>query len=471
MKPIEVVKKNLVSILCGVVALASIVFLVVAALPKFSGVEKQMDARKDKPKEIQQLLATEHTMPTVKENQPPEKLGFFPNAAAIERASKVVEALHVQAQNVMNQAVAINKANRELLVVGTLPKPINETYGYQFRESYVAVLTRGGKPNPAYTKVVNLPDGVLRSAEPPTELEIKKAKEDLWARDYAPNVVLQNGQPQNLREVAADFLKATAKFDDEFRRRRATEFKVYLEPNALGKSLAIANPANPQVIPSATEMWFAQMALWVQQDVCNSIVTLNDSDPAFKDVPTSPVKHLLAVDIQPGPTMYVTRLGANGAPAPAGGEGAPAADPAAGGGKDYVLSPTGRICNPLYDVVQFRLAAVVDADSVKSFIQQLQYGRFISVLEADLKGVDLEQALEEGYGYGKRPVVEVNLRCEALFLRDWTAWVPQPKDKDGNAKPPIQGPMPLEVQRLLGIPQPTTEQLAPPAATPVAMQN
>ena len=53
------------------------------------------------------------------------------------------------------------------------------------------------------TKTPNLPDGVLRSAEPPTELEIRTAKEELWKNDYALNVVVQNGQPQNLKEVAA----------------------------------------------------------------------------------------------------------------------------------------------------------------------------------------------------------------------------------------------------------------------------
>jgi hypothetical protein len=130
--------------------------------------------------------------------------------------------------------------------------------------------------------------------------------------------------------------------------------------------------------------------------------------------------------------------------------------------KDYGLSPTGRVCNRLYDVVQFYVVAVVDAKAVKPFIQQLQHGQFINVLEIDLQGVDLDGSLEEGYEYGKRPVVEVKLRCEALFLRDWTAWVPPPQAKPGQAPGKwIQGPMPLKVQQMLGIPNPMAAPVQP----------
>jgi hypothetical protein len=465
MKPMDVVKKNLVSILCGVAALAAVVFYFVGAQPKFATLEKEMTDRLNKPKEAQALLAAERKLPVVKEGVT-EKLQWFPNRKTIDVAGAVVTQLQKQASDVMAQAVAINRAGRQLLVEGTLPRPRDQPIAYKFREAYVEVFKRGGRPDPTWTKTVNLPDGVLRSAEPPTEAEIAAAKLKLWQDEYVPQVIITDNQPRNLKEIAADFVKATENFDQEFRRKRASEHKVYLEPFALAQS-ATMTTATAQA-PSPAEMWYAQMALWVQQDVCTAIAALNDSNAAFKDIPTAPVKHLLSLDMQPALTMYVTMGATPAAPAPsadgpAGGGGA-ATDPSV---KHYGLSPTGRVSNSLYDVVQFRLNVVVDADSVRSLIQQLQYGRFMSVLEVDVKGVDLDQALDEGYGYGKRPVVEVKLRCEALFLRDWTAWEPQPKRQDGAPMPPKQGPMPLEVQRLLGIAMPNQER--PADAAPVAL--
>ena len=470
MKPMDVVKKNLVSIVCGVVALAALVFYFVGAKPKFSALTEQLEQRTGKPKEFQQLLGGVRTLPVTSEGKPPEKLNGFPNEKAIGVAEAVVAQLKGEAKKVTDQAVAINKSGRELLVQGTLPRPRDQTLGYNFRDAYKAVLTRGGKPDPAWTKTVNLPDGILRSAEPPSDAEIAAAKGKLWQDEYAPQVIIQDNQPRNLKEVAADFLKATANFDQDFRRKRAREHKIYLEPNALVVSPTMANAT--AVAPTPQDMWYCQMALWVQQDVCNALATLNDSNPKFIDIPSAPVKHLLALDVQPAFNMYVVKGGTGVASTPLpGGPGATPVPPTEPAARDYILSPTGRVSNTLYDVVQFRVSVVVQADSLRSLIQQLQFGRFMSVLEVDVKGVDLDQALDEGYGYGSQPVVEVKLRCEALFLRDWTAWQQQPLRSDGAHMPPIQGPMPIEVQQLLGVPTPNLEkppEMAP--AAPVAMQ-
>ena len=102
-----------------------------------------------------------------------------------------------------------------------------------------------------------------------------------------------------------------------------------------------------------------------------------------------------------------------------------------------------RVSNSIYDVTQFEMIVVLDTQYVKPFVQLLQQGKFLHVLEMDLQNVDLAEALDEGYDYGNRPVVEVRLKCEALFLREWTVMTTDSKSKPGL--------MPAPVQKELGI--------------------
>ena len=46
-------------------------------------------------------------------------------------------------------------------------------------------------------------------------------------------------------------------------------------------------------------------------------------------------------------------------------------------------------------------------------------------------------AADLGYDYGPAPVVQVKIKCEHLFMRDWTARGPK-------------APMPMEVRKLPG---------------------
>lgn len=461
----EIVKKNIVSIICGVVALAALVFYLFGVKPKFSDLHHDMEALTNKPQQIAQIESTPRMLPLIVPGDQ-RKLDVFPNEQVIATGKNLVDRLAEEAKKVVKQAVLINQGKaagspspRTLLVPGSLPLPRPASLAFSFRTQYNEMFKRGGRPGGNGT---SLPD-MLQAGEPPTEAEIARAKYDLWDKQYKPQIELRDGQPVNRKEVEADYLRTIANFDEDFRRKRALTSKVYLDPTALVPS---QNIVTGTAAPSAENMWYAQVALWVQQDVCRAIATLNQTSP---NIPNSPVKHLLSIDVKQDITMYTLKGGAGSAPAAAPGNdlggGGTAAGPAGQvvdiDAKDYTLSPTGRVCNRLYDVVQFNVTAVVDAKAVKPFIQQLQYAQFINVVEVDIQGVDLDESLDEGYEYGKRPVVEVRMRCEALFLRDWTAWVPPANPEKDK---PIQGPMPLEVQRLLGITSPLAPKPQPVAS-------
>ncbi|QOV89276.1 hypothetical protein [Humisphaera borealis] len=443
----ELVKKNILSIICGVVALAAIIFHFVVTSGGFSDLETKGKARAAKQAELKNLRSAEYVMPTISD-APPVKLERFPNEKAIKDAEGLVNQLAAQAKGLVEQAVRINRQPYNLIVPESLPMP-TDPRKYEFREQYNLVLKPGGKPKTFDTKnpVVNLADDILQSAVPPTDAEILDAKNKLWKDEHFPKLIMVNGVPVNQKEVVSEFLRATAKFEEEFRRKRAMSFKVYLEPNALAISprLDLAG----RTAPAAEDIWFAQMSLWVQQDVCAAIARMNARST---NIPASVVKHLVAVDVRQDSSMYVVPGGLAAAPAVAaapssdGGE-APAdagAAPAAVG-KDFALSPTGRVCNPLYDVVQFELVVVVDRQYIKDFLEQLQFGRFIAVLDTDMQNIDLDDAVSQGYDYGSRPVVELRVKCESLFLREWTAY--------------NNGPMPQSVRTMLRV-------APPPAAVP-----
>jgi hypothetical protein len=432
----ELVKKNILSIICGVVALAAIAFHFVYTSGQFTALEARAQARAGKAKAIDDLLKQERAFPAVGDAAPP-KLERFPNPRTIEVAEGIAAKLHNEATRLTAKAVEINRTGYDLLVPGSFPRPdFNQVF--QFRAAYNAVLAPGGQPTAP--GLVNLPDGILKAAKPPTEQEIAEAKLQLWKDQYAPRLVLVNNAVVNQREIVSEFLRATLRFDEEFRRKRAENFKVYLEPGALGLNPTLI-PQAPQA-PTAENMWYGQMSYWVQRDVCVAVAKMNAQ---AANIPAAPVKHLVAVDVKQDATMYRRPGGVTGAPAaaaPAGEMGVPPpVDPAAAAGptaKDYVVSPTGRVSNSVYDVVHFDVVVVVDAEMVQQFLRMLQHGRFINVYHMEIQNVDLAEAEDAGYSYGRRPVVELTVRCEALFLRDWTV-----RNK---------GPMPVEVQRVLGIP-------------------
>ena len=89
--------------------------------------------------------------------------------------------------------------------------------------------------------------------------------------------------------------------------------------------------------------------------------------------------------------------------------------------RDFRVSPSGRpLHTPLYDTVQFTMVLRCEAADVPLVLTELQRGSFISVLKVEMTAVDPLVAALQGYYYGERPVVELDLQCEMMFLRPWT---------------------------------------------------
>jgi hypothetical protein len=197
----------------------------------------------------------------------------------------------------------------------------------------------------------------------------------------------------------------------------AQQKKVYLAPDALVQ--------NPNVIannvPATVDIWYAQVALWIQQDVCNAIAQANGKSKSILD---APIKHLIKLNIPQPPAMYTTQLAAASATPGA----PPAAAPVEGGDTQTLPKATsdangitGRVSNPFYDVIRFQLVLNVEASQVPYVISALSANRLLSVYNMDVVAVDSSERAAAGFIYGANPVVQLNLKCETLFMRSWTA--------------------------------------------------
>lgn len=471
----ELVKRNILSIIFGVIALIALVALFVPLGGMEEEFQETLKKQAQLDENIRSLLQTPRMKPVITPGNQAEPLEVFPSRTIIEQAKGVTDEVREKSLKVFNTAVQINKQGHVVLVPGALPTPAHTPLRRSFRDAYVAVVTPGQKPplhdpNRKELGPWNIPDDILNAAMPPTDMEIAKAMEAEWKEKFEQRILVSPappnsppgtpGQELNRPEIVEDFRQKMKQFPQNFRRERARQSPMYLEPAALSRAQNM-DPRAPNP-PTDEDMWYAQMTLWIQQDVALAIKEMNKGSTS---VLHSPVKHLGVLDVNQGFAMYElpTAQGdpyAAAAPAPApamefapDGSVLPPAAPAASTEgeipKVYTRAFTGRVCNPLYDVVHFRLVAVVDARHVRRLIQTLQQGRFITVLEADTKQLDLEAQRQQGYDYGSQPVVELSLTGEALFLREWTAHA-------ANA------PMPQEVKKKLGVqPKPAADGSTP----------
>jgi hypothetical protein len=98
------------------------------------------------------------------------------------------------------------------------------------------------------------------------------------------------------------------------------------------------------------------------------------------------------------------------------------AAPAAASEPKFDLSPTGRVCNALYDVVPFTLVVDVQTDQISVFLQELSRNRLITSTSVSIVPLDSNVLLASPFNlvYGPAPVARLSITAEALYLRSWT---------------------------------------------------
>ena len=87
---------------------------------------------------------------------------------------------------------------------------------------------------------------------------------------------------------------------------------------------------------------------------------------------------------------------------------------------DFKESLTGRVSNPLWDVIRVKVKLVAETSKINEIINGFAKQNFISVLGINMTSIDNFGALTQGYVYGARPVTEVEFTLETVWLRSWT---------------------------------------------------
>jgi hypothetical protein len=400
----DVVKKNLLSIIFGVIALLAVIALFYPIGGMYDDMQKTLAAEGTSYSDVQQLLTTRRPLPimpalnsadiTPKYLVDAQGEPVFPTPAVIKQGELAVQQVHDQSLELVKAAEDCNIHHQ--LVDGVLPD-VNSTTVFDFQKAYQEQF------NPALPGSI---PALLKSTAPPTQEEVKVAADDMWTKQYLPQIYYIEGKEANRPEVDAEFKEATDRLPLQMRDDRAGKFKMYL---VLPEALSIHPALIKTETPSPEEVWFAQLSLWVEQDVASAISEANkDSDSVIN----SAVKQLVRLDIPQDTSVYVTAAQKSSAVDLSGG-------PSSTGGADFTISPTGRVCNSLYDVVHFSMVMNVDANRLPQVLADLERNKLMTVLQVDATSVDSASALNNGFVFGKDPVIKVTLQCEALFLRSW----------------------------------------------------
>jgi hypothetical protein len=417
----ELVKKNLVSIVCGAVSLLAMGFVFYPMGGFYGDLQAKLDGSQSTYIQITALNHLLHNLPAL---NPGETTGAplegFPNPPTIKVGEAAVGKLHEQAELILKQAMDMNR-HRELT-------PITATSGAAFKRLYHDTLEQ-------FKKAMN-------ATMPPTAQDLKNEELRLWNEDYAPRIHRVGGQDLNSQNVTAEYNQKKLELPEEIKQRRAKQFTMYVSSE---KTLDV-HPLIPRMatgsLPEVIDMWAAQLGLWIAQDIVGAIMETN-AQAGGRTVETAAVKRLVKLEI---PKRYITAAGelpfaGEGSPFGPGGMmgmgGMPSMPGMPGGGmpgqvvapmlpeidgvpKEFKHSPTGRVCNKLYDVMHFTVVVDTDTNKFREFMANLEKNRFITILRIDLAAVDRDKEQQRGYVYGANPVVRLSLRCEAVFFRSWT---------------------------------------------------
>jgi hypothetical protein len=417
----DIVKKNLISIICGVVALLAIFAYAFYPLGGWvSELKDQTEVRAKVYGELETLRTKPRHLPNISlENSEQPPLEQFPSNAIIEEGGKVTDQVHAEAAAMQKTAVDLNR--HKPLLENVLPIS-SDNMKFLFKQQYANAMAR------------TIPETILDATSPPTPAEIDHAADELWKREFKDRIIIVNGQPdpENQKQIEEDFREKAAKLPMELRTRGAREHRIYMLPGTFAPIAAMGE--NVAAAPSPVDIWTAQLKYWVQEDIARAIASVNEG---AKGVPDAPIKHLVRVAI---PDDFV----AASAAAPAGnGQEDPNAAPAQGGPlpKNVAISPTGRTSNRVYDVMRFTIEINCDARQIPYVLNKMTQNQFFTVVNVvSVSGIDSAAAAANGYYYGNAPVAHLMLDCETLYMREWTVpYMPEPiKRKMGivTAAPP-----------------------------------
>lgn len=401
-------KTHLISLLSGFFSLG---FIAVGVLGMMSDtVEQQMQQEINKAGEISRYKSKPR------------------NEAAIEAERERGERFQEEYTSTLAVAHAINE--RQPLLNGVFPTPASDAKPFEFREEYQRVIRQiprmlqaGDLPTEA--EIQDEADNVRELLERLKEQQEEGGESAEDIRDRLPRgTTPPPGTTPGTRPRAAGSKKDDPKYDPAFRARvnKARRIRTYANLSETNSSFHIAPLYAGTSSPEPEQMWYAQVAWWIEQDVIRAIADLNAAAAAAlaegreANVATMPVKHVLLIRVngyavggEVGNLAFPELRG--------GGGGTAAAGPVVNTTPLFVESFTNRTSDEEFDVVRFSVVVIVDQRDLLDLIDRIAKQNFYQLLATNITAVDRAAAEEQGYYYGPEPIVRARLEFEGYMAR------------------------------------------------------
>ncbi|MCC5830567.1 MAG: hypothetical protein JJU36_14060 [Phycisphaeraceae bacterium] len=322
-----------------------------------------------------------------------------------------------------------------------------------YRDELRNMLSGGNNPNPRSDLRAGAPVSTERMAE-----RIEKDK-----RFFLNNRLQFPKTLDQLDESERESLRASLRhsISDELR-ENAKNIGLYvgsINPTSDRFPMPAALPDDP----TPSDVWYAQLDLWMYEDMINAIRIANRLDDQESNVINRPVKRLVRMSAVPGYVGVGDRAQRDEWRGPGGDAGQTAAT-----GPQYVrpgtaplrlptdfeATATGRVSvgrtrtdatplvNPLFDVRHLEVELIVDARYLTDLLEAIGQVNLMTPIKMNIRQVDEYESIRRGYWFGEADCIRVEMTIETIWLRDWI--VPEPDQRD-------VGFMPLDVRRSLGI--------------------
>src|SRR5688572_18746638 len=166
----DIVKKNMWSIVCGVVAVLAVVSTYYPLSGKFVELDQKLQASVTDHGKLKQLNNPSFNMPVIDPKTSVVKpLGQFPTQKVIDRGKEVVAKVHTESEKLQQKAMEMNK--RTPLVFNAFPNGRGQ-HLTDFKDEYYRGL--------AQMKVD------MNATSVPSEQEIKDRIDEVWKNEYEP---------------------------------------------------------------------------------------------------------------------------------------------------------------------------------------------------------------------------------------------------------------------------------------------